>query len=217
MGNPQVAAQQYQINAQYLPYYSALLRSQVSNDRASNMNDVGRMLPQVQAIDQARQRPQANAMMNMLYNQIGSELAQGGNMTPAQSAAANESIRSGQLARGTISGAGAANREAVQRAIQSMDLLTARQGKAQNLINFDQTLKTNPYTAILGGPTTTNAAVGLTGQTANTLTPGMYIQHQANVNQNNLATAQFNAQQQNQANILNMMKSNQDYAGIAGF
>jgi hypothetical protein len=208
LGNPQAAEQQYQLSSQYMPLYSALLRGEVSKDRTSNIGDVSRLLPQVQAIDRANQSPQEQQIRQILLNSVLGDLRLGGDLSPVQSAQVNESVRSGQIARGTSSGAGAANREAVARSLKSLDLLTQRRAAAQGVVNNENALKTNPYSAVLGSPTTTSAAQGMTAQGSNTLQPNLYAQSVWNTNSNNLATAQFNQQMLNQNNMLELMKAN---------
>lgn len=87
----------------------------------------------------------------------------GSKLTTEQGKMAGEQLRSAQYARGLGTGQGAANREAVGRAIEGLNLLGQRQQKASGVIAAESAQGPDPFAIIGGMPTTqTQSAVAQT-------------------------------------------------------
>jgi len=106
--------------------------------------------------------PQATAIRKMLMNQVEEELGMGSRLTPEQAQMASEQLRSAQFARGVGTGQGAANREAVGRAIEGLNLLGQRQSKASGVLASEAAQSPNPWSTILQPTTQTQSSVAQT-------------------------------------------------------
>ena len=182
--NPQLAGQAWDLTSQYFPQYAALNRQEITKDRGANMADVYGLLPQVQAIDAANQRPEAASVRDLLAKQIWGELEAGSSLTPTQARQTSQAQRSAELSRGVSSGVGSSNRESVARAVEGLNLLNQRQQKAQSWLGTEKALTTDPFAAILNSPTTaTQMASSQTQAGNNVASPALFAQNQWNANQ----------------------------------
>lgn len=150
--NPELAAQAWGLAQRYMPQYAAMNRELTGLERASDIGDVARLTPQLRGIREAAERPEATAMRNLLFSQIGGDLALGGTLNPEQERDVVQGTRSAQMARGLGMGQGEANRESVTRALEGMRLLRERQGAASGLLAQEATQQIDPFMAVLGRP-----------------------------------------------------------------
>lgn len=193
--NPKLAAQNWELSSLYAPKYAELFRSLMGLERTDNIADVLRLAPEMQKIRRATDTPGVGNLRDMLMSQITDELSMGGKLTAGQNAQLNEQFRSAELARGFGNGSGSVNREAVQKALEGMNLLEKRQGKASALISQEQAAMPDPVTAVLGssGQTTMAAANAATAPTMNLLSflgQNYWNTQNQNVQQQQLAAEQ---------------------------
>lgn len=191
--NPELAAQAWELTSKYGPQYAELYRQMASKDRSAELADVLGLAPKLQQIRTAGERPDITQMRNLLYSGVLDELRMGGKLTPQQNLQANESLRSAEVARGVHSGQPSANREAVRKALEGMNLLGQRQQKASGILAQESASSPEPFSAILGRPAT-SANVGITQgvNAAQAITPAL-----ANANVWNASNAQTAADQYN--------------------
>lgn len=155
---PQEADLSFGLASKYLPQYQALMQQGRTADRTSNMNDVLALSPMLQEIRTASERPEMASMRNLLFSQVGDELASGTRLAPEQERSLAEGMRSSQVARGLSGGQGAANRESVARALEGMNLQTQRQEKAKSLMAMEKSQAPDPFATIMGAPNTAQTA-----------------------------------------------------------
>jgi len=161
--NPQFAEQYWKLTQQYEPQYAALQNELAGKERESTLGDISRLAPQLQGIRRSAEMPQTTAIRELLMNQVLGELGMGSKLTTEQGKMAGEQLRSAQYARGLGTGQGAANREAVGRAIEGLNLLGQRQQKASGVIAAESAQGPDPFAIIGGMPTTqTQSAVAQT-------------------------------------------------------
>ncbi len=186
--NPQVAGQQYDLTAKYLPQYAALNRGMVSQERTAGIDDAARLAPRLQGIREASDRSDIRSMRDQLYAAVLGDLSMGERLTPEQDRNAVQSVRSAQSARGLNGGQSGANIEAIRRALSGQALGTQRRAAASGVLAQEASQKPDPFSIILGMPTTaTTAAFNQTAAGNNALSPSM------------LSSAFFGATQANQA------------------
>lgn len=164
---PQLAQAQFDEQSQFLPQQSQLaldvgrqfdpqfqdLQNQLrSQGRQGNIDDIRNLSPQLLALRSSQESPQVTEMRNLLQGQILNDLRAGERLTPSQQRAVQQSSRSADVARGTGTGAGSSNREAVRSSLEGRRLLQERQRAASSFVQSEGQPRGNITDTILNLP-----------------------------------------------------------------
>jgi len=139
---------------QYLPQFAELDMAAAEKQRQQELQQVLEMSGMLPDIRAAAEDPAITAMRNMLIQQVSDELAMGMELSPDQARNVEQGQRASEIARGLGEGQGSANREAVAKAIEGLELQQQRQQAAGDLLSQEYAAQIDPFLAVLGRPAT---------------------------------------------------------------
>ena len=215
-GTPTQAGYLQQYSQNVLPQVTAANDAATTTARGATVNDLATLGPK--AVSAIRgMDPGSASIYDILQKQAGEGLAAGNQMTPAQLAQLNNSLRSSQGARGISYGPAASYQEVLANSMYGDQLQQQRQATAGNVLNLGNSLYTLPgMNLAMGGSAPTGQATALLGggnansNAGNTFaTLGGYGSDLFNTNYNAQASANINS-----ANATNSMYGN--LAGLGG-
>jgi len=192
------------------PAQSRMQAATQGAQRTSDIADVTRLGPEAMAamrsVDPARA-----ALLDSLTSQAQDELSLGTNLDPSMSRLIQQSVRSGQSARGFGYGPTDVFQEVLATGQFGQNLRNQRRTFASSVVNQRGQAYGDPFLQILGRPSTTSGpqSYGAQGQSASSTTPQLFdpfSQYGSNLNSQN-----YSAQQQ-----AAMAAYNTRMAGIGG-
>ena len=149
---PQQSQLALDVGKQFDPQFQDLMNQLRTQGRQGNIDDIRNLSPQLQALRSSQEDPQVTEMRNLLQGQILGNLRAGESLTPSQQRAVQQSSRSADVARGTGTGAGSANREAVRSSLEGRRLLQERQNAASSFVQAEGQPRGNITDTILNLP-----------------------------------------------------------------
>ena len=156
-----------------LPEISSTLAEATKKSETEQLKTIAALAPQMQAIIESTQSPEAAQLRQLLNQQALTGLGAGEGLTGEQRRLTEQELRGSEVARGIAGGTGSANREAVEKALEGRRLAQERQAFAEQRLASERGLLADPYAIYqnLQAPVgqALNAYSGLLGQYQNPL------------------------------------------------
>jgi hypothetical protein len=150
------------------PIITQLENESRRQSREAELADVEALGPRyVQALRGVN--PEQTALRDELYGQVRSDLEAGGGLTPSDRRMLTQELRAAQSARGLGTGTGDMATEAIYAAQGATARRQQRQQAAQGMIALDQALYGDPYLAITGRQSGSNASTQAALQQGNAM------------------------------------------------
>ena len=142
-----------ELQRQYAPQFLSLQTQLADAERASTLNNIESLTPQVNAIDRAAMGAENAAIYDELQSQTLAGIDANGQLTADEQRNAEQAQRSADASRGIVSGSGSSNREAVELSLAGSDKQAQQQAQASSFLALDNSLSSDPFTVIGGMPT----------------------------------------------------------------